>query len=124
MVSTPPDACTCVSAQVLSRARPVLLLEQSAVHTYLAQSGLVSATGALPDHTTPMTVLTSERKLADGQSAPDALLRVCERAQIPMFATPESSAFVIDVLRAYLSKHFADRTTMHGVFMDIWAWGC
>jgi HPr kinase/phosphorylase len=57
--------------------------------------------------------------LADGQAAPDALLRVCERAQIPMFATPESSAFVIDVLRAYLSKHFADRTTMHGVFMDI-----
>ena len=49
-------------------AKPVLLLEQSAVHTYLAQSGLVSATGALPDHTTPMTVLTSERKLADGQN--------------------------------------------------------
>jgi HPr kinase/phosphorylase len=57
--------------------------------------------------------------LADSQTAPEALLRVCERAQIPMFATPESSAFVIDVLRAYLSKHFADRTTMHGVFMDI-----
>ena len=57
--------------------------------------------------------------LADGQVAPEALLRVCERAQIPMFATPESSAFVIDVLRAYLYKHFADRTTMHGVFMDI-----
>ena len=57
--------------------------------------------------------------LADGQTAPEALLRVCERAQIPMFATPESSAFVIDVLRAYLSKHFADRTTMHGVFMNI-----
>ena len=57
--------------------------------------------------------------LADGQAAPEALLKVCERAQIPMFATPESSAFVIDVLRAYLSKHFADRTTMHGVFMDI-----
>src|SRR3546814_3278103 len=44
---------------------------------------------------------------------------MCERAQIPMFSTQESSAFVIDVLRAYLSKHFADRTTMHGVFMDI-----
>ena len=57
--------------------------------------------------------------LADGQAAPDALLSMCERAQIPMFATHESSAFVIDVLRAYLSKHFADRTTMHGVFMDI-----
>ncbi len=57
--------------------------------------------------------------LADGQSAPDALLSMCERAQLPMFATHESSAFVIDVLRTYLSKHFADRTTMHGVFMDI-----
>ena len=57
--------------------------------------------------------------LADGQTAPDALLSMCERAQLPMFSTKESSAFVIDVLRAYLSKHFADRTTMHGVFMDI-----
>lgn len=40
-----------------------------------------------------------------------------------MFATEQSSAFVIDVLRAYLSKHFADRTTMHGVFMDILGMG-
>ena len=61
--------------------------------------------------------------LADGQSAPESLLSMCERAQIPMFATHESSAFVIDVLRAYLSKHFADRTTMHGVFMDILGMG-
>ena len=57
--------------------------------------------------------------LADNQVAPDALVSMCERAQIPMFSTHESSAFVIDVLRAYLSKHFADRTTMHGAFMDI-----
>ena len=57
--------------------------------------------------------------LADSQTAPDALLSMCERAQLPMFSTHESSAFVIDVLRTYLSKHFADRTTMHGVFMDI-----
>jgi len=57
--------------------------------------------------------------LADRQPVPEALLSMCERAQIPMFSTDESSAFVIDVLRAYLSKHFADRCTMHGVFMDI-----
>ena len=57
--------------------------------------------------------------IADGQVAPDTLLSMCERAQIPMFATKESAAFVIDVLRAYLSKHFAERTSMHGVFMDI-----
>ena len=57
--------------------------------------------------------------LCDGQTAPEALVSMCERAQIPLFATHESAAFVIDVLRAYLSKHFANRTTMHGVFMDI-----
>jgi HPr kinase/phosphorylase len=61
--------------------------------------------------------------LADSQAAPEALLAMCERAQIPLFATAQSSAFVIDVLRAYLSKHFADRTTMHGVFMDILGMG-
>ncbi len=57
--------------------------------------------------------------LADGQVAPEGLLSMCERAQLPMFATQESSAFVIDVLRAYLSRHFADRASIHGVFMDI-----
>jgi len=44
---------------------------------------------------------------------------MCEQAQIPMFATKDSSAYVIDVLRSYLSKHFADRISMHGVLMDI-----
>jgi HPr kinase/phosphorylase len=57
--------------------------------------------------------------IGDGLEAPPALLQMCERAQIPAFQTPESAAFVIDVLRAYLSRHFADRTNMHGVFMDI-----
>ena len=61
--------------------------------------------------------------VADGQTAPDALMAMCERAQIPMFATHESAAFVIDVLRAYLSRHFADRSSMHGVFMDILGMG-
>ncbi|WP_137919772.1 HPr(Ser) kinase/phosphatase [Hydrogenophaga sp. 2FB] len=61
--------------------------------------------------------------VADGQTAPDALTAMCERAQIPMFATHESAAFVIDVLRAYLSRHFADRSSMHGVFMDILGMG-
>jgi HPr kinase/phosphorylase len=57
--------------------------------------------------------------LADAQAAPEQLVQMCERAQIPMFATKESAAFTIDVLRSYLSRHFADRTNTHGVFMDI-----
>ena len=53
-----------------------------------------------------------------------SLLALCERAQIPMFATHESPAFWIDVLRAYLSKHFAERVSIHGVFMDILGMEC
>ena len=36
--------------------------------------------------------------LADGQVAPPELLSMCERAQIPLFTTHESSAFVVDVV--------------------------
>jgi HPr kinase/phosphorylase len=57
--------------------------------------------------------------LCDGVTVPDALIATCERAQIPLFATDEPAAFVIDVLRAYLSRRFAEHITMHGVFMDI-----
>ena len=61
--------------------------------------------------------------VADGQAVPEDLMAMCERAQIPMFATQESAAFVIDVLRADLSRHFAERISMHGVFMDILGMG-
>jgi HPr kinase/phosphorylase len=61
--------------------------------------------------------------VADGQSVPPQLLAMCARANLPLFATEESSAFVVDVLRAYLSKHFAERETLHGVFMDILGMG-
>ena len=57
--------------------------------------------------------------VADDMTPPAELVSMCERAQIPLFSTAYSAAFVIDVLRAYLSRHFADRTTLHGVFMDI-----
>ena len=57
--------------------------------------------------------------LCDEQSVPEAVRAMCEQDQIPLFVTRESSAYVIDVLRTHLAKHFADRTTMHGVFMDI-----
>ena len=61
--------------------------------------------------------------VADGQTAPPELVSMCERAHIPLFATQESAGFAIDVVRAYLSKHFAERQSMHGVFMDIFGLG-
>jgi HPr kinase/phosphorylase len=57
--------------------------------------------------------------VADAETPPDKLVALCDRADIPLFATGESAGHVIDVVRAYLGQHFAERTTRHGVFMDI-----
>ncbi len=56
---------------------------------------------------------------ADAEAPPDRLVALCDRADIPLFVTDESAGHVIDVVRGYLSQHFAERTTRHGVFMDI-----
>ncbi|OYU26590.1 MAG: HPr kinase/phosphorylase [Burkholderiales bacterium PBB2] len=57
--------------------------------------------------------------VADDQAPPDRLVAMCDRAEIPLFVTRESAGHVIDVVRAYLAQLFANRTTRHGVFMDI-----
>jgi HPr kinase/phosphorylase len=57
--------------------------------------------------------------VADAQTPPVRLIAMCDRAEIPLFVTAESAGHVIDVMRGYLAQHFADRTTRHGVFMDI-----
>jgi HPr kinase/phosphorylase len=57
--------------------------------------------------------------VADAETPPDKLVAMCDRADIPLFATAESAGHVIDVLRGYLAQHFAERTTRHGVMMDI-----
>ena len=57
--------------------------------------------------------------VADGQPPPNRLVAMCDRAEIPLFVTAESAGHVIDVVRAYLGQLFAERTTRHGVFMDI-----
>ena len=57
--------------------------------------------------------------VADEQVPPDRLVAMCDRAEIPLFVTRDSAGHVIDVVRAYLAQLFAERTTRHGVFMDI-----
>ncbi|WP_348755506.1 HPr(Ser) kinase/phosphatase, partial [uncultured Aquincola sp.] len=57
--------------------------------------------------------------VADDQVPPDRLTAMCDRAEIPLFVTAESAGHVIDVVRGYLAQLFAERTTRHGVFMDI-----
>ncbi len=57
--------------------------------------------------------------VADDQVPPPRLVAMCDRAEIPLFQTAESAGHVIDVVRTYLAQLFAERTTRHGVFMDI-----
>ncbi|HEY1092043.1 MAG TPA: HPr(Ser) kinase/phosphatase [Burkholderiaceae bacterium] len=57
--------------------------------------------------------------VADGQTPPDRLVAMCDRAEIPLFVTAESAGHVIDMVRAYLALLCANRTTRHGVFVDI-----
>ena len=57
--------------------------------------------------------------VADDQVPPERLVAMCDRAEIPLFVTRESAGQVIDAMRAYLGQRFAERTTRHGVFMDI-----
>jgi HPr kinase/phosphorylase len=57
--------------------------------------------------------------VADGQTPPNRLVALCDRAEIPLFVTAASAGHVIDVVRSYLAQLFAERTTRHGVFMDI-----
>jgi HPr kinase/phosphorylase len=56
---------------------------------------------------------------ADNVAPPDRLVAMCDRAEIPLFVTSEPAGEVIDVVRSSLAQLFADRTTRHGVFMDI-----
>jgi HPr kinase/phosphorylase len=57
--------------------------------------------------------------VADGHAPPERLVAMCDRADIPLFVTAETAGHVIDVVRGYLGRLFAERTTRHGVFMDI-----
>jgi len=57
--------------------------------------------------------------VADGVTAPPRLAAMCDRAEIPLFVTAESAGHVIDLVRSFLGQHFAERSTRHGVFMDI-----
>jgi HPr kinase/phosphorylase len=57
--------------------------------------------------------------LAHGLETPDDLVEACDRTGVPLLRTGVSAAETIDRLRIYLSKRFAPKITVHGVFMDV-----
>ena len=57
--------------------------------------------------------------LAENMQAPTDLTEFCNQQQIPLLSTPIDAAQLIDLLRIYLGKRLAPKTTAHGVFMDV-----
>ena len=61
--------------------------------------------------------------VADGCTIGDGVRKGCEATGTPLMRTPLSSALVIDTLRYFVSRHLAETTTLHGVFMDVLGMG-
>lgn len=61
--------------------------------------------------------------IADNEQPPDDLREFCEANGVPLLCTPIEAAQLIDLLRIYLGKRLAPKTTMHGVFMDVLGMG-
>lgn len=57
--------------------------------------------------------------IAENMPTPDDLRDFCEQQQIPLLSTSIDAAQLIDLLRIYLGKRLAPKTTVHGVFMDV-----
>jgi HPr kinase/phosphorylase len=57
--------------------------------------------------------------VAEGLEPPAGLTQVCEEEKIPLLGTPLEAARVIEALRHYLARTLTERTTVHGVLMDV-----
>jgi len=57
--------------------------------------------------------------LASGIQIPEDLRSYCLSHDIPLLSTTTDAALLIDLLRIYLGKRMAPKTTVHGVFMDV-----
>lgn len=57
--------------------------------------------------------------VADGCEVPPLILNAFENAHVAMLTTPAETARVIDSLRVYLARALAEKTSLHGVFMDV-----
>ena len=55
----------------------------------------------------------------DGLTPSPEFLAACEDARIALIASTRPAVQIIEAVRSYLAKSLADRTTMHGVLMDV-----
>ncbi len=61
--------------------------------------------------------------VANGESAPEELLKAANRAQTPLFTSPLPSPQLMELLGHYLAIATAESTSLHGVFMEVQGFG-
>jgi HPr kinase/phosphorylase len=57
--------------------------------------------------------------IANDIEVPDDFIARSENTGLPLFRSPQNSQFLVNTLQYYLSHSIADRTTIHGVFMEV-----
>ncbi|MCC6202661.1 MAG: HPr(Ser) kinase/phosphatase [Gammaproteobacteria bacterium] len=57
--------------------------------------------------------------VGDGQPVPEPLMDLCDQAAQPLFVSPLSSNRLTDLLHHFLTGHFAEIVTLHGVYLEV-----
>ncbi len=57
--------------------------------------------------------------VANAEVVPQALIEVANRTETALFASPQPSPRLMQILTHYLAKTLAEFTTLHGVFMEV-----
>ncbi|MGI9304341.1 MAG: HPr(Ser) kinase/phosphatase [Gammaproteobacteria bacterium] len=57
--------------------------------------------------------------VAGGNNLNDVFLQQADRTRIPLLQSPRPSNHVVNSLRYYFTNELADKTTLHGVFMEV-----
>lgn len=61
--------------------------------------------------------------LGDNRLMPDYIKQACNAANVPVLKSPIDGSRLIETIYYYLSSHFAEDLTLHGVFMEVMAMG-
>ncbi|EUJ09463.1 serine kinase of the HPr protein, regulates carbohydrate metabolism [Methylophilaceae bacterium 11] len=61
--------------------------------------------------------------VANGEKAPEELLKAADRSQTPLFTSPLPSPQLMELLGHYLAIATAESTSLHGVFMEVQGFG-
>ena len=61
--------------------------------------------------------------IGDRQSVPDDIKQRCEASSTPLLTSSQPTAQLVNYLQYYLTNLFAEKITLHGVFMEVFSLG-